>query len=55
VNQKIASNFASPINCFLVELSYFTNLYNADILMETYFMAVEVAVLLQHQWTQYCF
>lgn len=49
VNQKIASNFASQISSLLVELSHFTNLYNADILIETYFMAVEVAILLQHQ------
>lgn len=55
VNQKIASNFASQIGSLLVELSHFPNLYNADILIETYFMAVEVAIRLQHQWTQYCF
>lgn len=43
VNQKIASNFASHISSLLLEFSHFTNPHNANILIETYFMAVEVA------------
>jgi len=43
VNQKIASNFASLISSLLLEFSHFTNSHNANILIETYFMAAEVA------------
>lgn len=49
VNQKIAFNFATQNSSSLVKLSHFTNLHNANILIETYFMAMEVAILLQHQ------